>query len=448
MRKKQKGDRLFLAGFFLIVVSGVALWIGIVFGESTDGIGTTGVTTYSSPVSTVRSAIVPEVQKTAEPLSRITKTEIVNPKKDTTSNIVLSSPSSTETTSLVKDKDTKTKDQETASLIKEKDIKIDTQVKDTTKTKKVDVYAKDTAKSEAVPASFIGSATPTTDNSWTLNVDASQKLPNGNYEVYSKVETEEGKYVSTEKKVDVNLPVKDITQEEKDKITQSENSSADSDQDGISDKEEIRLGTNPFSTDTDQDGYQDSDEIKNGFDPLKASIDGDKSDKMVFQSPKEMGEVSDKYKVTNVKTKNKDGENVTNLQGKGLPNSFITLYIYSSDPIVITVKTDADGNWEYDLDKKLEDGQHEVYVTVNDNTGKITAKSEPIAFIKTAEAIDVVEASELDSLKSAQDQTLNRKFGIDFIFFSIILVASFIGLALFSIGLLINFMHNKNEGSV
>lgn len=154
MRKKQKGDRLFLAGFFLIVVSGVALWIGIVFGESTDGIGTTGVTTSSSPVSTVRSAIVPEVQKTAKPLSRITKTEIVNPKKDTTSNIVLSSPSSTETTSLVKDKDTKTKDQETASLIKKKDIKIDTQVKDTTKTKKVDVYAKDTAKSEAVPGKF------------------------------------------------------------------------------------------------------------------------------------------------------------------------------------------------------------------------------------------------------------------------------------------------------
>ena len=51
------------------------------------------------------------------------------------------------------------------------------------------------------------------------------------------------------------------------------------------------------------------------------------------------------------------------------------------------VKTDADGSWEYRFDKELEDGEHEVYVGVTDNAGKIIAKSEPFVFIKEAQAL-------------------------------------------------------------
>jgi hypothetical protein len=42
----------------------------------------------------------------------------------------------------------------------------------------------------------------------------------------------------------------------------------DSDGDGISDEDEIRLGTNPFDRDTDHDGYPDGLEIALGSDPL------------------------------------------------------------------------------------------------------------------------------------------------------------------------------------
>ena len=43
----------------------------------------------------------------------------------------------------------------------------------------------------------------------------------------------------------------------------------DSDQDGLSDADEINIyGTNPLKSDTDGDGYLDGDEVKNGYNPL------------------------------------------------------------------------------------------------------------------------------------------------------------------------------------
>jgi hypothetical protein len=73
------------------------------------------------------------------------------------------------------------------------------------------------------------------------------------------------------------------------------------------------------------------------------------------------------------------------ISGRALPNSFVTLYIFST-PVVITVKTDAGGNWNYIFDKTLENGSHEMYVGITDNEGRIVAKSNPISFVKTAEA--------------------------------------------------------------
>jgi len=42
----------------------------------------------------------------------------------------------------------------------------------------------------------------------------------------------------------------------------------DSDNDGLSDMEEQKYGTNPLSNDTDEDGYTDEEEIATGYDPL------------------------------------------------------------------------------------------------------------------------------------------------------------------------------------
>ncbi|HLC95438.1 MAG TPA: Ig-like domain-containing protein, partial [Patescibacteria group bacterium] len=208
----------------------------------------------------------------------------------------------------------------------------------------------------------------------------------------------------------------------------------DTDKDGLSDIDEIRYGTNPKSADSDLDGYIDGDEVENGFDPVKYSS-GDLSDKIVFEDPKSAGEVkTETYVVEDVTIiDTKTGGKGLQLTGKGLPNSFVTIYIYS-DPIVLTVKTDSDGNWTYELDKALDDGEHQVYVAVTDNTGKITAKSAPLAFVKTAEAATVIPVA--DAREEARTPSVAQNRSVkDFFFLAAIVIAA-LAVALATIGLI------------
>lgn len=101
------------------------------------------------------------------------------------------------------------------------------------------------------------------------------------------------------------------------------------------------------------------------------------------------------FEVTTVQTAEvvtkPDGTNTASkisFKGKALPNSFATLYIFSI-PVVVTIKTDNDGYWNYTLDKELEDGNHQVFVAITDIKGSVVAKSEPVPFIKEASAITI-----------------------------------------------------------
>ncbi|MDP3957001.1 MAG: Ig-like domain-containing protein [bacterium] len=289
---------------------------------------------------------------------------------------------------------------------------------------------------------YLGAGQSTSSGEWSLDIDAANRLPNGEYDVSAKAKRKDGSVVQSQSaQLNVAIPENRISQVEKAKF---ENSKEDTDGDGVSDKEEIRLGANPESADTDKDGFLDGDEIKNGFDPLKFSV-GDKSDKIVFESPKEViantatepetKKVSDKRfkvdKVELVKTAN-DGGKATRFSGKALPNMFITLYIYS-DPIIVTVKTDAEGNWTYDLDKELPDGDHEIFVAVTDNVGKISAQSEALPFVKTAQAVAIkpAAAAAAEALQNASPLERSRT---EFIIMAIVIALSFLGIALAVIG--------------
>lgn len=172
----------------------------------------------------------------------------------------------------------------------------------------------------------------------------------------------------------------------------------DSDNDSISDYDEVNLyGTDPFSADTDGDGFIDGAEIQRGFDPLNSEAEA----LVAHESPKERGVVrEDILKVESITGMTRDPADTASdgvvpvaiISGKALPNSFVTLYIFST-PIVVTVKTGDDGSWSYTFDKELPDGEHEVYAGVTDNAGRIVAKSLPLGFIKTAEAFTQVDAS-------------------------------------------------------
>lgn len=174
-----------------------------------------------------------------------------------------------------------------------------------------------------------------------------------------------------------------------------EQSVQDSDNDGVSNYDEVNFyQTNPFEADTDKDGYTDGSEILGGFDPLNPESES----VITYESPKESGVLrEDLFAVHDVITAQKnEGENesvpAALITGKALPNSFVTLYIFST-PVVVTVKTDAEGAWSYRFDKELEDGEHEVYVGVTDNSGKLVAKSSPFTFIKEAEAFSGVAST-------------------------------------------------------
>ena len=158
---------------------------------------------------------------------------------------------------------------------------------------------------------------------------------------------------------------------------------ADPDNDNLNNNDEYRFGTNPNSPDTDRDGRVDGDEIENGRDPLLANS-ATSSDAVVYESPKENGkELGQIYQVVNTDYDKEKGE--LDISGKALPNSYVTIYMYSKDPVILTVKTDSDGNWLYTVDKP-EHGSHEVYLVVNENNGKVAAKSPMFSFVQTAEA--------------------------------------------------------------
>lgn len=157
----------------------------------------------------------------------------------------------------------------------------------------------------------------------------------------------------------------------------------DTDGDGLSDYDERYIyNTDPEKSSTFGDNVSDSEKIENGIDPLTGN-------KISYSDPREDKDsfVTYSYRLESVSLKEEDKSKVV-FEGVALPNSLVTIYIYST-PIVVTVKTDNNGNWNYELEEELENGEHQLYVATVNNTGKIIARSNPTTFTKTAEAASI-----------------------------------------------------------
>ncbi len=205
----------------------------------------------------------------------------------------------------------------------------------------------------------------------------------------------------------------------------------DSDKDGITDYDEVNLyKTNPFAADTDGDGFIDSAEITRGYNPHNSAPEA----LVAYQSPRETGIVrEDLLTIETLTTLTPDTieeQPRAFISGTGLPNSFVTLYIYST-PIMVTVKTRSDGSWNYIFDKELENGDHEVYAVIVDNAGGVVAKSNPLPFVKTAEAFTKADAMSAAFEAQNAEPSLVSKSGILFVA-SLIIVS--LGLVLLLIG--------------
>jgi hypothetical protein len=225
----------------------------------------------------------------------------------------------------------------------------------------------------------------------------------------------------------------------------------DIDGDSISDYDEVNLyHTNPNINDTDKDGMSDGEEILARTDPSMTNIDGGISPSgttpgvaietsLTFAAdPRESGVVAPAIlKVENVvplppRENTGTSTKILVLTGRTLPNSFVTLYIFST-PIVVVVKADDTGAWTYTLDKELPDGAHEVYSAITDSSGKVIAKSEPLPFVKEAQALTIgangapVEASEVaPSFFSGMP-----------VYASLLMLVGILGIALTIIGLIV-----------
>ncbi len=224
----------------------------------------------------------------------------------------------------------------------------------------------------------------------------------------------------------------------------------DSDNDGISDYDEIYIyETDPFSADSDNDGYIDGTEVLRGFDPKNSSLNAI----VVYENPQKSGDTEEGLfaiskieiideditaGIQNIETSESSGKVL--FEGKSLPNSFITLYIFSI-PTVVTVKTDEDGNWNYVMDTELENGDHEIYVAMTDNSGKILAKSKPMPFVKEAFAVTV----DKNLLSIQLDGSKPSFFNLGYLYITMLILIFLIGIVLTVIGVKVNFRKEEME---
>lgn len=230
------------------------------------------------------------------------------------------------------------------------------------------------------------------------------EIENSLNKIQKDLEEESGTSVNFEKsKKNVREIIATFEQVIKDKafIIESRQGNAvfeDKDSDGISDYDETYIyKTDPLKTRTTGEGKTDGEKISEGINPLS-----DSEEKIQYQDPRNDTQsfVSSTYTLKKIELLKEEKKVV--FEGVALPNSYVTLFIYST-PIIVTVKTDQNGQWKYSLQKELENGEHQMYVASVDTSGKILARSNPILFTKSAEAATIGIAGSMDNSISAQN---------------------------------------------
>lgn len=238
----------------------------------------------------------------------------------------------------------------------------------------------------------------------------------------------------------------------------------DSDTDGVNDYDEVNIyRTNPEIADSDKDGVPDGTELLARTNPLGkemvlpvdavatsavpatttaplavASYEDVVVSKELTSNLLAVQEVVVSKVATN--TEGKPVAKELTLKGKALPNSFVTLYIFS-EPIVVTVRTDASGEWSYTLDKELPDGDHRVVSAITDSGGRILAKSEPLPFVKVAQAVTV---GNVELALPSANQEPGFFSGISLYAFMMVIAAA-LGLGFLSIGFMVRRSANESD---
>jgi hypothetical protein len=204
----------------------------------------------------------------------------------------------------------------------------------------------------------------------------------------------------------------------------------DSDGDGVPDDVEVRLGTNPKQADSDDDGVGDRDELAargslSGID--RALVNGREIGQPLLQG---VVDAAITVRLGDAPGEERPG---TRFRGTGLPGEIITIYVYSELPVVLTTAVDENGQWTFEMADSLKDGEHEVYVALNDDDGSVTRKSEPFGFLVrgaiAATAADVAAEAALIANPLIEAQTAPQSDMRAFAVAGVLLVLLALGLA-------------------
>lgn len=185
----------------------------------------------------------------------------------------------------------------------------------------------------------------------------------------------------------------------------------DSDNDGLLDYEEINFyHTDNKRADSDSDGVVDGIEVSLGFNPLDATPEA----VIDYYSPLERTYTDvDLLGISNIapllvyETNEEKPKIQTEITGYSLPDSFVTIYVFS-EPTILVAKTNDNGFFSITLSRELADGQHKAYIALTDNYGRIIVKGDTYGFLKngpTFSRSDSTQTASLLEANSAIDQT-------------------------------------------
>jgi hypothetical protein len=132
----------------------------------------------------------------------------------------------------------------------------------------------------------------------------------------------------------------------------------------------------------------------------------------ILEQPKYNYHSGKSLSVGSVETIENNEDTFLKIRGKALPGQVVTLFVYSTFPLLATVQADQNGNWQYILDKSMSSGAHEVYAAIHNEEGKIIDSSFPKTFfIKDKQSITLDEfflsGKAIDQFPEEEKKTLN-----------------------------------------
>jgi len=259
---------------------------------------------------------------------------------------------------------------------------------------------------------LIGSGRPLSNNPniWEKSWDTTG-IESGQYNIYARIVDLAGdNYLSNRVAIIIDH---EQQVDEPPQIKEGEDGLVDTDYDRLPDPIDINPHTPDKNVDETRLNEIVDDLVKEGqISQIEAIEIKGKLENIVIEEPKKSGTLApEKFKIITIENVTPQiGRNSIVFKGIGPPNTVLTIFIYSS-PIVVTTKTDASGNFTYMLDKNLLDGEHEIYITITDKTGKIQEKSSPFSFfIRKAQAVSEEEYLRGDVDVGAGSMTLINNY--------------------------------------